>query len=83
VQRRVLASNWGPIYFETARKSGAGQPLRTIQAFLGHADSTTTQIYAHYAPSAHEVAMVNDAFAGDQAPDDPTVRTGGLTGRGS
>ena len=40
-----------------------GQPLRTIQEFLGHADSKTTQIYAHYAPSEHEVEMVNHAFA--------------------
>jgi hypothetical protein len=29
--------------------------------FLGHADSKTTQIYAHYAPSEHEVQMVNEA----------------------
>jgi site-specific recombinase XerD len=39
--------------------------MRTIQEFLGHADSKTTQIYAHYAPSAHEVEMVNAAFAGE------------------
>ncbi len=37
--------------------------MRTIQGFLGHADSKTNQIYAHYAPSAHEVEMVNAAFA--------------------
>ena len=41
--------------------------MRTIQEFLGHADSKTTQIYAHYAPSAHEVEMVNSAFAGESA----------------
>ena len=43
--------------------AASGVPLRTIQEFLGHADSKTTQIYAHYAPSEREVQMVNDAFA--------------------
>ena len=45
------------------RLAASGQPMRTIQEFLGHADSKTTQIYAHYAPSEHEVQMVNEAFA--------------------
>ena len=43
--------------------AAAGVPLRTIQEYLGHADLKTTQIYAHYAPSAHEVEIVNDAFS--------------------
>lgn len=45
------------------RLAASGQLMRTIQEFLGHADSKTTQIYAHYAPSAREVEMVNTAFA--------------------
>jgi integrase len=44
------------------RLAASGRPLRTIQEFLGHADSKTTQIYAPYAPSEHEVEMVNEAF---------------------
>jgi len=50
--------------FATSMAAG-GVPLRTIQEFVGHADSKTTQIYAHYAPSEREIQMVNDAFAPD------------------
>jgi integrase len=45
------------------RLAASGTPIRTIQEFLGHADSKTTQIYAHYAPSEHEVRLVDEAFA--------------------
>jgi integrase len=47
------------------RLAASGESMRTIQEFLGHADSKTTQIYTHYAPSEHEVEMVNRAFALD------------------
>jgi integrase len=63
------------------RLAASGQPLRTIQEFLGHADSKTTQIYAHYAPSEHEVQMVNEAFTPE--PDEVTdqVVQGASVGR--
>jgi len=48
--------------------AAAGVPLRTIQESLGHADLKTTQTYAHYAPPAHEVEIVNDAFGARPPP---------------
>lgn len=65
-----VAADVPPIKFHdlrhtfATRLAASGQPMRTIQEFLGHADSKTTQIYAHYAPSEREVEMVNEAFAG-------------------
>lgn len=44
------------------RLASSGAPLRAIQEFLGHADAKTSQIYSHYAPSEHELGMVNSAF---------------------
>jgi len=46
--------------------AGRGVPLRTIQEYLGHADLKTTQIYAHYAPSAREVQVINEALGPPQ-----------------
>ena len=43
--------------------AAAGVPMRTLQEWMGHRDLATTQIYADYAPSAHEAEMVAAAFA--------------------
>jgi hypothetical protein len=36
--------------------------MRTLQEWMGHRDFKTTLIYADYAPSAHERALVELAF---------------------
>jgi integrase len=45
------------------RMAAGGVALRTIQQWMGHADSKTTQIYAHYQPSDAEADTVDGAFA--------------------
>jgi integrase len=45
------------------RMAAAGVPLRTLQEWMGHRDFKTTLIYADYAPSPHEAAMAERAFA--------------------
>jgi integrase len=45
------------------RMAAAGVPMRTLQEWMGHAHIATTMRYADYAPSAHEVDLVNDAFS--------------------
>ena len=45
------------------RMAASGVPMRTLQAWMGHAHIATTLRYAHYAPSAHELDFVNAAFA--------------------
>jgi integrase len=51
------------------RMAAAGVPMRTLQEWMGHRDYRTTLIYADYAPGAHEVDLVNGAFASN-APSD-------------
>ncbi|HWV85039.1 MAG TPA: tyrosine-type recombinase/integrase [Capillimicrobium sp.] len=46
-----------------------GVPVGTIQAWMGHADLATTQLYMHYAPRARDAAMIDAAFGG--APNNP------------
>lgn len=55
------------------RMAAAGVPLRTIQAWMGHADFKTTQIYAEYAPSKDEAALVDRAFDAAFALDEAAV----------
>lgn len=52
----------------------AGEPVTTIQAWLGHSDLKTTQRYMHYAPAADEAERVEHAFA--VAPAVPTRAAG-------
>jgi len=44
------------------RCAAAGVPLRTLQAWMGHADIKTTMVYTHYAPGANEAGLVNGVF---------------------
>jgi integrase len=45
------------------RCAAAGVPLRTLQAWMGHADIKTTMVYTHYAPGANEAKLVNGVFS--------------------
>ncbi|HUU54496.1 MAG TPA: tyrosine-type recombinase/integrase [Armatimonadota bacterium] len=42
--------------------AGAGIPLTTIQAWLGHADLSTTQLYAHFSPAYQREGIERVAF---------------------
>lgn len=48
-----------------------GVPMRTLQEWMGHRDITTTQIYADYAPGAHEAEMIEEAFRRRNGDDEP------------
>jgi integrase len=45
------------------RMAAAGVPMRTLQEWMGHRDIKTTQRYADYAPSQHESALMERAWA--------------------
>lgn len=40
----------------------AGVPVGTIQAWMGHADLQTTQLYMHYAPGGADAQRIDQAF---------------------
>jgi hypothetical protein len=42
--------------------AAAGVAPRRLQEWMGHRHLSTTQLYADYAPSPHEAAMVARAF---------------------
>lgn len=44
------------------RMAGVGVPMRTLQEWMGHRDSKTTEIYADYQPSQREREWVEEAF---------------------
>lgn len=46
------------------RLAANGVPIRTIQEWMGHEDIRTTQIYADYEPTEHEIEAVSRAFSG-------------------
>jgi integrase len=48
--------------------AAAGMSMRTLQGWMGHADSKTTQIYARYQPSDQEADAVDRPFARRRAP---------------
>jgi integrase len=45
------------------RCAAKGVPMRILQEWMGHAQLSTTEIYADYAPSDHESAMIEAAFS--------------------
>jgi integrase len=46
------------------KMASTGVPMRTLQAWMGHEDYKTTQIYADYAPAANEADLIGQAMKG-------------------
>lgn len=46
-----------------SRCAAAGVPLASIQAWMGHADITTTMVYVHFMPHADDAARLTRAFS--------------------
>lgn len=46
-----------------SRCAAAGVPLSTLQAWMGHANVSTTMQYVHHAPQSHDAKRLTAAFA--------------------
>lgn len=79
-KKALQAAALRPIRFHDLRHTfgthcaAAGVPMRTLQEWMGHRDIKTTLIYADYAPSDQENAMVEKAFS---RPDEMTTSRSG------
>lgn len=58
------------------RMAAAGVPMRVLQEWMGHRDIQTTQRYADYAPSQHEAALIERAWASQGDPTKGAAATG-------
>jgi hypothetical protein len=62
--------------------AASGAPIRAIQAWMGHASITTTEIYADYSPDpSGGVAWAERAFGAGTSPDVPIARGTGAGGQ--
>lgn len=59
--------------FATTIAASGDVSMRTLQEWLGHADSRTTAIYADYMPAPREQAMVDAAFGGLRLDSNPAL----------